>query len=404
MPRDTFPYVILGGGLVAGYAARAFAKEASRAGQLCILSAEAHLPYDRPPLSKDFLAGDKTREQLRINPPEFYQEHDIEVRLDQPATGLELNERLIHTDAGSIRFDKLLVATGAHVKRLDAAGDTLAGVTYLRHLHDAETIRERAEHAERAIIVGGGFIGTEVASVLVQQGLEVTLISRSEQLLPGVLTPELAGFLEDTLRQAGVDLQLGAQLTAFRGERDLEAVVLDSGKSLQADLAVVGIGVEPNITLFKDTAIERGDGLVVDDHLRTSHEAVWAAGDVANVPAWGRLEHWDDAMAQAEVAIKNMLGQDTPYRQVPHFFSTVMGRSYEMWGKPKADARIIHRGAIEQGQGSAWWLEEKRLVAALLFERPYEERLFAVEALETSREIDPEELADDDAALEPSEA
>jgi NADPH-dependent 2,4-dienoyl-CoA reductase/sulfur reductase-like enzyme len=381
-----FDYVILGGGVAAGYAAQVFGEHGLPGGRLAIVSAEAFLPYDRPPLSKGFLLGDKSQAQLPINPPEFYQTHGIDVWLNTRVTGLDLDERQLILDEGEpISFDGLLIATGSSVRRLDVPGADLDRIFTLRQVGDAKAIRQAALSAERAVVIGGSFIGMEVSSALQRLGVDTTLVFPEARVWERFFTPEMSGFFQSYYRDRGVTLMPHHKAIGFEGDGAVQRVIVegpDGRRTLPADLVVVGIGVLPNLDLFEDTDLQLDDGLVVDKYLETSVEGVYAAGDIACFPnevigGRDRVEHWDNAKTQGQHAARALLGEREPYVHVPYFFSDVFDLSYEFWGDAAGADEVVHRGDISSGSFSVWWLSGGKLVAAFVMDRPDEEREMA---------------------------
>ncbi len=399
---SAYKYVILGGGLVAGYAAQAFAEEESASGKLCILSAESKLPYERPPLSKDFLAGDKTEDEILINEPEFYENNNIEVRLNSLVQSVDLPQKLLYTDDEIVGFDKLLIATGTRPRHLNVPGSDLEGLYYLRRVEDAQQIRRAAAQADRAIVIGGSFIGMEVASVLQGGGVETTMVFPEEHVWQAFFTSEMSAFFENYYRDRGVIIMPQAKAAEFEGENGrLTHVVLSSGTRLRTDMAVAGIGVLPNNELFTGNGVQIIDeGIAVNRFLETNIPDVYAAGDIARYDdvLFGRprrIEHWDNAVAQGQHAMKNMMGQHEPFVHVPYFFSDVFDLSYEFWGDVTGAQETVSRGDMENGRFTVWWLAgDGRLLAAFVMNRPDEERQLAQQWIRDGKKLTADQLAD----------
>jgi NADPH-dependent 2,4-dienoyl-CoA reductase/sulfur reductase-like enzyme len=359
----SFRYLILGGGMAAGYAARAFVEDGAKPGELGIVSSDQDLPYERPPLSKGFLAGRDTDQGILINPPEFYTRHGIEVALREVVDHADLPARRLRTRSGEeYAYEKLLIATGARPRTLDLPGP----VYYLRSAADSRRIRDAAARARSAVVIGGGFIGMEVASVLAQKGLPVTMLVAEDRIWRRLFTPELSAFFQRYYEASGAKVVTGA------GPVTPERV---NG----ADLVVAGVGVVPEIALFEGTGLALDNGIVVNEFLETSVAGVWAAGDVANYRdvLFGRrrrVEHWDNAVKQGRHAIRNMMGAREPFRNVPYFFSDIFDLSWEFWGDTSDFDRTETRGDYDSKSFSVWWWKGKRLVAAFLMNRPDEER------------------------------
>jgi NADPH-dependent 2,4-dienoyl-CoA reductase/sulfur reductase-like enzyme len=394
----TSKYAILGGGMVAGYAARQFVERGLKPGELTIVSADSSLPYERPPLSKGFLAGKETEAGIRINPEDFYREHEIEVRLHCHANGIDAGRKLLHLRSGEeLGFEKLIVATGARVKTLDVPGSDLAGVYYLRSMQDAERIRAHAGSARRALIVGSGFIGMEVASVLAQKGIAITMALREDRIWKRFFTPAMSRFFESYYAARGVEFIKETKVAELRGDGAVSSAVLDGGRTVACDLLVAGIGVQPVTEPLANSGIEVADGVVVNQYLETNRPDIWAAGDVANYQdtLFGkrrRVEHWDNAVSQGQHCARALLGERTPFVHVPYFFSDVFDLSYELWGDPSAAAEIVERGDLGSTSFSVWWLRQERLVAAFTMNRPDQEREAAPRWIESKQPVSAERL------------
>jgi 3-phenylpropionate/trans-cinnamate dioxygenase ferredoxin reductase component len=373
-------YVILGGGMVAGYAAREMIERGLPSGQLTILSAEDAVPYERPPLSKGFLAAQDTAESIRINPPEFYARHGIELKLSCQAAGVDASRRLVRLQSGEDHgFDKLLIATGARARRLDIPGCELSGVCYLRSLQDARRLRAQAAAAKQALVIGGGFIGMEVASVLARKGVATTMLLREDRIWKPFFTPAMSRFFEEYYGARGVAFLKQAALAELRGAGAVSSARLQSGQTIGCDLVVAGIGALPVTELLDGSGIPLHNGVIVNEYLETSQPGIYAAGDIANYPdtLYGkrrRVEHWDNAVSQGQHGARTLLGDRQPFVHVPYFFSDVFDLSYEFWGDPAGADEIVERGDLAGPSFSVWWLQQQRLVAAFVMHRPDEER------------------------------
>ncbi len=396
-----YPYVILGGGVAAGYAAQEFVAQGIAPHELCIVSADERLPYDRPSLSKGYLAGKKSRDKILINPPDFYETNGIDVRLETQIRAVDLGRRRLYAqDGADIEFDKLLIATGSRVRTLNVPGADLAGVHYLRSNADADRILASAGDARRAVIVGGGYIGMEVGATLRGRGLEVTLVYPEDRLLARLFTPQMSLFFETYYRDRGVTLLPGHTVTAFRGDGRVREVVLENGDTVAADLVVAGIGVLPVTDLFADTDLHLQEGgIVVNKYLQTNLPDIFAAGDVAYYydvlyQKHRRVEHWDNAAQQGRHAARMMCGRHAEYMHLPYFFSDVFDLSWEFWGDTEEADQVVHRGDVMSGEFSVWWLSGWTVNAAFVMNRPDEERDSAPEWIRMRRNVDPDLLAD----------
>jgi len=378
-----FKYVIIGGGVTAGYAAQEFAQQNAGAGKVAIITADSSLPYDRPPLSKSFLAGKSSHEDILLKKAIFYREQGMLVKTRTAVINLDLRRRILHCQAaGEIGFEKLLIATGSEVRRFDLPGADLKGLYYLRLLRDAQALRRQIKKGKRAVVIGSGFIGMEVASVLATGGVETTLIFPQDRVWSKLFTPEMSKWFQRYFEKRGIRLLAEKRVAALLGNKKVRAVGLASGEEVPADFVVAGIGIVPATKLFEKTSLELKDGIRVNEFLATNHPGVWAAGDVSNYPdkvfvKRRRLEHWDNAVEQGRCAVRNMMGKPQPFIHVPYFFSDLFDLSYEFWGDAEGADDVVYRGQMESGKFSVWWFRKERLVAAFVMNRPEEEREFA---------------------------
>lgn len=393
-------FVILGGGMVAGYAAKELVERGLAAGDLTIVSADDEIPYERPPLSKGFLAGKDTRESIRISPADYYREHGIDLRLRGEVERVDPAAKRLYMKGGDdLRFEQLVVATGARVRKLDAPGSALGGIHYLRSLDDSAKIREHAGSAKRAAVIGGGFIGMEVAAVLAQKGLETTVILRSGRVLDQFFTPEMSQFFESYYTGRGVKFERNASIESFGGDGAVKSTVLAGGRTIPSDIVVAGIGVQPVTEFLASSGIELSNGVVVNEYLETNRGGIYAAGDVANYNdvLFGkrrRVEHWDNAVSQGQHCGRLLMGERAPFRHVPYFFSDVFDLSYEFWGDTSGADAVATRGDIRTNSFSVWWLRGQELRAAFVMNRPDSERTVAPQWIESKRQVNARELED----------
>ncbi|HEX8797761.1 MAG TPA: FAD-dependent oxidoreductase [Terriglobales bacterium] len=392
--------VILGGGMVAGYAAKQLVELGLPKGELAILSADNSVPYERPPLSKGFLAGKDTEDAIKINPEDFYKEHGIELRLQcEVATTDVKRKRLILKNSEEFGFQKLVIATGARPRTLSIPGSGLRNLFCLRTLSDSKDIRRAAEKAKRAIVIGGGFIGMEAAAVFAQKGLEVAMVLNEDRVFQRLFSPEMSSFFENYYAARGVRLIKSMSVTELRGDEVVRSAVLKDGQTVQCDVVVAGIGVTPAMDVVTNSGLEVGDGVLVDEYLQTSHPDVFAAGDVANYKdvLFGkrrRVEHWDNAVSQGQYCARSLMGDKTPFRHVPYFFSDVFDLSYEYWGDSSGAEQVIHRGDMSSNSFSVWWLYQQRVIATFTMNRPDEERDVAPNWIESGQTVSSIKLKD----------
>jgi 3-phenylpropionate/trans-cinnamate dioxygenase ferredoxin reductase component len=396
-------HVIVGAGLAGAKAAETLRQEGFD-GRVVLVGAEDERPYERPPLSKDYLRGEVGREKVYVHDEGFYAEHDIELRPGRTAAGLDTSSGEVALDRGErLRYDRLLITTGAEPRRLSIPGADLEGIHYLRSVQDSDALRERLDHGGALVVVGAGWIGAEVAASARQRGLDVTVVEPLAVPLERVLGAEVGGIYRDVHADHGVRMLLGTGVDAFEGDRALERVRTSDGRELECDLAVVGIGVQPRSRLASEAGVAVDDGIIVDEHLETGVPGVFAAGDVANAqhPFFGeriRVEHWANALNQGPVAARNMLGQSVAYERLPYFFSDQYEIGMEYLGFARSWDRVVFRGDPATREFIAFWLVGHRVVAGMNVN--VWDVTDSIRALITSRVVvDDRRLADPDVPL-----
>jgi 3-phenylpropionate/trans-cinnamate dioxygenase ferredoxin reductase component len=396
-------FVIVGGGMAGAKAAESLRNEGFD-GDLVLIGDEGRVPYERPPLSKDFLRDEASLESTFVHPQQFYDEHSIELRTGTRATELRTGARELVLDGGeTLRFDKLLLATGAEPRRLPIEGAELEGIHYLRTIEDSQAIREHVGSGMRLVVVGAGWIGSEVAASARQLGAEVTLVEPLEVPLQRVLGDTVGGFYRDVHAEQGVQLRLGTGVEGFAGNGAVERVRLSGGEEVECELVVVGVGVAPRTGLAEAAGLEVDNGVVVDERLETSVPGIFAAGDVANHrhPHFGplRVEHWANALNQGLYAGRAMLGAGDAYERVPYFFSDQFDVGMEYSGFATPDDELVLRGDPAGGEFIAFWLRDERVVAGMNVN--VWDVVEPIQALIRGREpVDRERLADVGAPLE----
>jgi 3-phenylpropionate/trans-cinnamate dioxygenase ferredoxin reductase component len=396
-------HVIVGASL-AGAKAAAALREEGFDGRVVLVGAEPHRPYERPPLSKDYLRGEAERETVFVHEAGFYDAHDIELRTSTRVTAIDRSASVVAlSDGERIGYDRLLLTTGAEPRRLPVPGAELEGVLYLRDLDDSDTLRERLAHGGRAVVIGGGWIGAEVAASAREKGLEVAIVEQAEAPLEAVLGREAGEVFADLHRAHGVEVLLGVGLESFEGSGQVERVRLSDGRRLECDFVVVGVGVRPRTELAEQAGIDVRNGIVVDERLETSVPGVFAAGDVANArhPLFGelRIEHWANALNQGPAAAANMLGLGRAYDRVPYFFSDQYDLGMEYSGYASGSDRVVFRGDVEGREFIAFWLRDGRVAAGMNVNTWGVTE--AIQSLVRSQvEVDVDRLADPSVALE----
>jgi 3-phenylpropionate/trans-cinnamate dioxygenase ferredoxin reductase component len=363
-------HVIVGASLAGAKAAETLRHEGFD-GRVVLVGAEDERPYERPPLSKDYLRGEVGREKVYVHDQGFYAEHDIELRLGRTALRLDTSHREVELDDGErLSFDRLLLATGSEPRRLAIPGAELDGVLYLRSVQDSDALRERLDRCRAVVVVGAGWVGAEVAASARQRGLEVTVIEPASVPLERVMGAEVGAIYRDIHSDHGTQMLMGTGVEAFEGDREVERVRTSEGHVLECDLVLVGVGVQPRIQLAANAGIAVDSGIPVDEHLETSVPGVFAAGDVANGwhPFYGervRVEHWSNALHQGPTAARNMLGQADAYDRLPYFFSDQYEVGMEYSGFAREWDRVIFRGDPATREFIAFWLTGDRVVAGM---------------------------------------
>jgi 3-phenylpropionate/trans-cinnamate dioxygenase ferredoxin reductase subunit len=364
-------HVVIVGASLAGGNAAATLREDGFDGRITLIGDEPELPYERPPLSKDYLRGEVGREKVYVHDEGFYAEHDIELRLNTAAVDLNTSNTEVALDDGDVlRYDRLLLATGSEPRRLAISGAELDGVMYLRSVYDSDLLHERVDHGGSVVVVGAGWIGAEVAASARQRGLEVTVIEPASVPLERVMGAEVGGIYRDIHTDHGVEMLMGTGIEAFEGDNAVERVRTSDGRLIECDFVVVGVGVQPRIQLAATAGLEVDNGIVVDEHRQTSVPGVFAAGDVANAhhPFYGgriRVEHWANALHQGPAAARNMLGQADPFERLPYFFSDQYDVGMEYSGFARDWDRVVFRGDPASREFIAFWISDARVVAGM---------------------------------------
>lgn len=390
--------VVVGAGQAGGRAAEAL-RAAGYGGELLLLGDEPHEPYERPPLSKAALLGEVAAASAALHPRDWYAQKNISLRTRIRVEAIApQGQTLITSDGLSIEYSKLLLCTGSRVRPLTGAPDGLRGVHYLRTLEDCEALAAQLVPGRRLVVIGGGFIGLEVASSALKRGLAVTLVEREAALLDRALPAAIADHVALQHRAAGVTLRLGVAVKRIHGEAAVQSVELADGSELAADLVVIGIGIIPNTELAEAAGAASSDGIVVDEYCRTTLDNVFAAGDVTNHynPLLGRrvrLESWQNAQNQAIAAARNMAGNASAYAEVPWFWSDQLGMNVQMVGVTEPGLEIVWRGAPDSGRCMAFGLAAGRVRLAAAFNLGGEIR-FARRLIESGAEVPARRLAD----------
>ena len=369
------PIVLVGGGLAAGTAVRELRGQGYD-GPLVLFAAEPHPPYERPPLSKGYLMGNDALEKAFVNDADWYAEHDVDLRTGVAVESVDVGARTVRAGGDDLRWSGLLLATGAAPRHLALADDSGAPVHYLRTMDDSTALKGQLVDGARIGIIGGGWIGLEVASAARRAGAEVVVLEALDQPLLNVLGPEVAALFAQLHREHDVDVRTGVRVEQITAGSDGPTIGLAGGDTLTVDRLVVGVGVAPVTDLATAAGIEVDNGILADSGLRTSAPGVYAAGDVANVdhPVLGhrlRVEHWDTAIKHGTVAATNLLGGDALADQLPYFFTDQYDLGLEYVGNPGPEGfdRVVitgdQDGPVEQRTFRVWWLRGDLVVAGM---------------------------------------
>lgn len=370
MPERDRTFVIVGASLAGAKAAETLRTEGFE-GRVVLVGEEASRPYERPPLSKEYLRGDKTFDDAAVHPADFYEANGIELRTSTRAASVDPGERRVTLEGGeSIPYDAVLLATGAAPRRLRVPGSDLPGIHYLRSVEESDTLRDAIKNASSVTVIGGGWIGAEVAASATQLGADVQVIEMAALPLERVLGPEVGAVYKRLHEDHGVRWHLGVGVEGLRGGDRVEEVVLADGSTVAGDVVVVGVGVSPRTELAEAAGLDVDNGVLVDEHLAASAPGVYAAGDVANAfhPRYAtrvRLEHWSSALNQGPAAARSMLGQDVAYDRTPYFFSDQYELGMEYRGLATSWDQVVFRGDPAGGEFTAFWLAGGRVVAAM---------------------------------------
>jgi 3-phenylpropionate/trans-cinnamate dioxygenase ferredoxin reductase subunit len=363
-------FVIAGASLAGAKAAEALRAEGFD-GRLVLIGAENERPYERPPLSKDYLRGDVARETVYVHDEGFYAEHDIDLRLGRTAVDLNTSAGEVTLDDGAmLRYDRLLLATGAEPRTLAIPGSELDGVMYLRSIVDSDALRSRLDQGGAAVVIGAGWIGAEVAASARQRGLDVTVVEPASVPLERVLGTEIGAIYRDIHADHGVRMLLGTGVERFEGGSAVERVRTSDGRTVDCDFVVVGVGVRPRTALAARAGIAIENGVLADARLQTGAPDVFVAGDVANAyhPFYDeriRVEHWANALHQGPLAARTMLGHDDVYDRLPYFFSDQYDVGMEYSGHATGADRVVLRGDPATREFIAFWLAEGRVLAGM---------------------------------------
>ncbi|MEM9705770.1 MAG: FAD-dependent oxidoreductase [Pseudomonadota bacterium] len=371
MQRDMVKKVlIVGAGHAAGQCA-ATLRQKKYDGDITLVGDEAHPPYQRPPLSKDYLAGELETARLYVKPPAFFEKENVTLHLNKSAQSIDRKEKKVSFSDDHVEaYDKLVLATGARVRKLNCPGADLPGVGYVRSIVDVEAMQEAfSKEGARIVIVGAGYIGLEVAAVAAKRGLDVTVLEIGERVMARVTSPTVSDFFQRFHKDRGVDIRLGVGIEAFEGDGRVETAVLTTGEKIPCDMAVVGVGILPNDDLAREAGLETDDGIIVDAITQTSDPDIFAIGDCTRHPSnyFGgmlRLESVHNAIEQGKTAAAAILGDAAPYDQVPWFWSNQFDLKLQTVGicTGRYDREVV-RGSVDDAKFSVFYLSGDQLIA-----------------------------------------
>ena len=400
---DERTFVVVGAGLAGAKAVEAM-RERGFEGTVVLIGAERHLPYERPPLSKDYLKSGEKLEDAFVHDEQWYAAQDVDVRTGTEVTAIDRDAHEVVTSSGDrVHYDRLLLATGSSPRRLGLPGANLNGVLSLRTIEDSDAIRATFGEGRRLVLVGGGWIGLEVAAAAREAGTEVTVLEALDLPLVRVLGPTVAQVFADLHREHGVDLRTSVEVGSFEGDERVTGVRLGDGSVVAADAVVVGIGAAPNVALAEAAGLAVDNGVTADAVGRTSDPDVFVVGDVANVehPFLGRrirVEHWANALNQPQVVVAAMLDQDGPEPELPYFFTDQYDLGMEYLGMGGPDDDVVVRGDLGKREFIAFWTRDQRVVAGMNVN--VWDVTDDIKALIRSRaQVDPDRLADPDVPL-----
>jgi 3-phenylpropionate/trans-cinnamate dioxygenase ferredoxin reductase subunit len=399
-------FLLVGGGL-AGASCAAELRKRGAEGSILLVGREPEPPYERPPLSKEYLRGDASRADAYVNELSWYEENSVELATGKNVMSIDPEAKTVKIQGGEeVSFGQALLATGANVNILRLEGAENEGIHYLRAYGNADAIRADAEKAERVVLVGGSYIAAEVAASLAATGTDCTMVALEEVALSRTFGEDAGRFFQEGLEEHGVKFVGGESVSAFEGDGRISAVITESGRSFDCDLVVVGAGVKPDVMLAQRAGLEVEDGIMCDSKLQTSAPGIYAAGDVCSYDSVVhgrriRVEHWDVAMQQGMHAAKNMLGAGEDYDVVPYFFSDLAEwASLEYVGPAAEWDKEVWRGSRSEGEFSVWYLKGGRVAGCLSVGRSEdlaEARRLLAEGVDVSGAV--EQIADADADL-----
>lgn len=394
--------IIIGAGIAGVHAAESLRKEGYQ-GRIVLMDRDRQMPYDRPPLSKAWMKGVTDDASILLRDPAIYEELDIGLKLGVEVTGIDPVRKTIDTKNGpSYEWEKLILATGSSLRTLSIAGDDLKGIFYLRKMDDAIAIKQHLQQVKKAVIIGSGFIGAELASSLSQLGIEVTIVERSAYPMENVVGREVSAYFLDLHRRNGVEVITEDAVTQFNGDTKVEEVVTAGGRRIPCQAVMIAVGVTPN-TRVSHPQLEAKGGYVVNEYGETSVSDIYAVGDCTSWPYQGKcihIEHWDHAVNHAKTVAKTMIhSQSAPYTYTPYFWSDQYSARFQYFGHAKRWAKTVLRGSIESNAFTVFYLDDQDIVKAAFISNQPKNALPVRRMLQQQKVIDPEALVDESIAL-----
>jgi len=402
MSKQTF---VIAGASLAGAKAAQELREHGFDGRVVLIGSEPERPYERPPLTKDYLRGESEREKTYVHTAGFYEEHDIELMTGTTVTAIDPDGSRVTLDGGrELSYDRLLLTTGSEPRRISAPGAELDGIHYMRSIADCDVLRRRLDDSRRVAVVGAGWIGSEFAASARQLGLEVTVIDPLALPNERIFGVEVGGFYRDVHVKHGVEMLLGQGIEAFEGPGTVARLRTSAGRVVECDFAVVGIGIAPRTGLAADAGLAVDNGVVTNARLETSAPGIFAAGDVAS--AWHpfyehhiRVEHWANALNQGPAAARAMLGEDVSFDRIPYFFSDQYDVGMEYSGYATSWDQVVFRGDRDGGEFVAFWLSDGRVVGGMNV-NVWDVNQHVQELIRSRRSVDVAALTDPDTPLD----
>ena len=402
MSKQTF---VIAGASLAGAKAAQELRERGFDGRVVLIGTEPERPYERPPLTKDYLRGESEREKAYVHAADYYEQHEIELMTGTTVTAIDPDASTVKLDGGrELAYDRLVLTTGSEPRRIEVPGAELDGIYYMRSLADCDVLRRRLDDSGRVAVVGAGWIGSEFAASARQLGLEVTVIDPLALPNERIFGAEVGGFYRDVHVQHGVEMLLGQGVEAFEGDGAVGRVRTSGGKVVECDFAVVGIGITPRTGLAADAGLAVDNGVVANERLETSAPGIFAAGDLAS--AWHpfyehhiRVEHWANALNQGPAAARAMLGEDVSFDRVPYFFSDQYDVGMEYSGYATSWDEVVFRGDRGAGEFIAFWLSDGRVVGGMNV-NVWDVNQHVQELIRSRRQIDVAALTDVDTPLD----